>query len=186
MTNQGKRIKPRIITAIHNSWNEPLVTFEADEKEAISPQNAYIMSYLLKGVIQGGTGGAARVLGRPMGGKTGTSNDERDAWFIGFTPHLVTSVYVGYDNNIPMGRSEYGGKAALPIFIKYRKVVDPLYKPDDFPLPPGISWAGGGYNDDGTRAAGYPYITGIPPRYDAGGGGDTAVEEQLIKEQMFF
>lgn len=184
--NRGTRIKPRIITAIHNSWNEPLVTFEADEVEAISPQNAFIMSYLLKGVIQAGTGGAARVLGRPMGGKTGTSNDERDAWFIGFTPHLVTSVYVGYDNNIPMGRSEYGGRAALPIFIKYRKVVDPLYPPDDFDVPPGISWAGGGYTDEGVRTAGYPYITGIPPRYDAGGGGDTAVEEQLIREQMFF
>lgn len=188
--NQGKRIKPRIITSIHNSWNEPLVTFEADEIEAISPQNAFVMSHLLKGVITAGTGGAARVLGRPMGGKTGTSNDERDAWFIGFTPHLVTSVYVGYDNNIPMGRSEYGGKAALPIFIKYRKVVDPMYKPDDFPVPPGISWAGGSYTDEGTRTAGYPYITGIQPRYDAGGGssggGFGAVEEELIREQMFF
>ena len=184
--NQGKRIKPRIISAINNSWNEPLVTFEADAREAISPQNAYIMAHLLKGVIQAGTGSAAKVLGRPMGGKTGTSNDERDAWFIGFTPHLVTSVYVGYDNNIPMGRSEYGGKAALPIFIRYRKAVDPMYKADDFPTPPGISWAGGGYTVDGAPVGGYPYITGIPPRYDAGGGADTAVEEQLIREQMFF
>lgn len=183
--NDGKRIKPRIITAIHNSWNEPLVTFEADVQEAITPQNAYIMAYLLKGVITSGTGGAARVLNRPMGGKTGTSNDERDAWFIGFTPHLVTSVYVGYDNNIPMGRSEYGGKAALPIFIKYRKVTDPLYPVDDFPVPPGISWAGAYTNEEGVSSGGYPYITGIPPRYDAGGGSDD-LGEQLIKEEMFF
>lgn len=186
--NKGKRIKPRIITSISNSWDETLVSFEPDVQEAISPQNAFIMDYLLKGVITGGTGSAARVLGRPMGGKTGTSNDERDAWFIGFTPHLVTSVYVGYDNNIPMGRSEYGGKAALPIFIKYRRVADPLYPPDDFNTPEGISWSRGGTSEDGIVAGGYPYITAIPPRSDGGGGGGGAENtgEQLIKNEMFF
>ena len=185
--NQGKRIKPRIITTINNSWDETLVSFEPDVQEAISPQNAFIMDYLLKGVITGGTGSAARVLGRPMAGKTGTSNDERDAWFIGFTPHLVTSVYVGYDNNIPMGRSEYGGKAALPIFIKYRRVADPLYAPDDFATPPGISWSRGGTSEDGTASGGFPYITAIPPRSDGGGGGgEDSTGEQLLKNEMFF
>ena len=181
--NSGKRIKPRIITSISNSWHEPLVTFEADVQEAISPQNAYVMDYLLKGVITAGTGSQARVLGKPMGGKTGTSNDERDAWFIGFTPHLVTSVWVGYDNNQPMGRSEYGGKAALPIFIKYRKVVEPQYPPDDFAVPDGISWSSGAVSEDGTVGAGFPLIVGILPRYDAGGcGGDDSDEELLLKE----
>lgn len=183
--NEGKRIKPRIITSISNCWKETLVTFEPDVQEAISPQNAFVMSYLLKGVVTGGTGSAARVLNRPMGGKTGTSNDERDAWFIGFTPHLVTSVYVGYDNNTPMGRSEYGGKAALPIFIKYRRVVDPLYTADDFKVPSGIIWSSGKTQEDGKVGAGFPYISGIPPRHDAGGGGDD-LGEQLIKEEMFF
>jgi penicillin-binding protein 1A len=182
--NSGRRVKPRIITSINNSWHEPLVTFEADVQEAITPQNAFIMDYLLKGVINGGTGSAAKVLNKPMGGKTGTSNDERDAWFIGFTPHLVTSVWVGYDNNIPMGRSEYGGKAALPIFIKYRKVVEPLYPADDFPVPSGITWSSGGVNEDGSKGAGFPMIVGIPPRYDSGGGDDLG--EQLMKEEMFF
>ena len=182
--NQGKRIKPRIIISISNCWHEPLVSFEPDIQEAVTPQNAYVMSYLLKGVINAGTGSAARVLGCPMGGKTGTSNDERDAWFIGFTPHLVTSVWVGYDNNIPMGRHEYGGKAALPIFIQYRKVVDPLYPPDDFTVPPGIIWSGGTVSEDGVKGPGYPYISGIPPRYDAGGGGGDELGEQLMKEQM--
>ena len=185
--NQGKRIKPRIITHIDNRWHEMLVAFEPDVQEAISPQNAYIMDYLLKGVITGGTGSAARVLGRPMGGKTGTSNDERDAWFIGFTPHLITSVWVGYDNNIPMGRSEYGGKAALPIFIKYRKVADPLYPPDDFSVPTGITWSRGGTSDDGTVTGGFPYISSIPPRGEAGGGGGQDNSgEQLLKNEMFF
>ena len=183
--NSGKRIKPRIITSISNSWHEPLVSFEPDIQEAITPQNAYIMSYLLKGVVQAGTGSAARVLGKPMGGKTGTSNDERDAWFIGFTPHLVTSVWVGYDNNIPMGRSEYGGKAALPIFIQYRREVEENYPADDFKAPEGIIWSSGGTSDDGSPKAGYPYISGIPPRMDGGGGGGgDELGEQLMKEQM--
>jgi penicillin-binding protein 1A len=186
--NKGVRIKPRIITTINNSWDEALVSFEPDMQDAISPQNAYIMDYLLKGVITGGTGSAARVLGRPMGGKTGTSNDERDAWFIGFTPHLVTSVYVGYDNNQPMGRSEYGGRAALPIFIKYRQVADPLYPPDDFSVPPGISWTRAESAENGSPAAGgFPYITAISPRFDSGGeGGEDNSGEQLLKNEMFF
>lgn len=182
--NGGKRIKPRIISSISNCWHEPLVSFGPDVQEAISPQNAYVMSYLLKGVVQAGTGSAARVLGKPMGGKTGTSNDERDAWFIGFTPHLVTSVWVGYDNNIPMGRSEYGGKAALPIFIEYRKGVEANYPPDDFTVPPGIAWSGSGVADSGQPKTGYPYIVGIPPRADGGGGGGDELGEQLMKEQM--
>ena len=182
--NGGKRIKPRIITSISNSWHEPLVSFEPDIQEAITPQNAYVMSYLLKGVVQAGTGSAARVLGKPMGGKTGTSNDERDAWFIGFTPHLVTSVWVGYDNNIPMGRSEYGGKAALPIFVQYRQAVEPQYPPDDFKAPEGILWSSGGASEDGSPRPGYPYIAGIPPRADGGGGGGDELGEQLMKEQM--
>ncbi|MDL2316709.1 PBP1A family penicillin-binding protein, partial [Desulfovibrio sp. OttesenSCG-928-A18] len=178
--NQGRRINPRLITSISNSWNEPLVRFNPGIAEAVTPQNAYVMAYLLKGVVSGGTGSAARVLGKPMGGKTGTSNEERDAWFIGFTPHLVTSVYVGYDNYVPMGRSEYGGKAALPIFIKYRQAVEPLYPPDDFAVPQGIIWSSGSTTEDGKTHPGFPYIAGIPPRYDSGGGGDE-LGEQLIK-----
>lgn len=185
--NQGKRIRPRIITSIGNNWNEELVAFQPGIEDAISPQNAYVMAHLLKGVVTGGTGSAARVLERPMGGKTGTSNDERDAWFIGFTPHLVSTVYVGYDNNMPMGRSEYGGKAALPIFIKYRKVVEPNYEADDFPMPGGIIWSGG-HADGSGIGSGYPYIEGAPTRHDAGGGGygDREAGERLMKEEMFF
>ena len=139
--NQGVHIKPRIIREVQNSWQERLVSFEPETSQAITPQNAYIMSYLLKEVVNAGTATKARVLGRPVAGKTGTSNDERDAWFIGFSPYLVTSVYVGYDNNTPMGRMETGGRASLPIFINYRQLVDPLYPPSDFTVPEGVSFA---------------------------------------------
>ncbi len=172
--NGGEYIKPRIITSIQNSWGEPLVNFEPDRRQAISPQNAYIMSYLLKEVVNAGTATRATVLRRPVAGKTGTSNDERDAWFIGFSPYLVTSVYVGYDNNTPMGRMETGGRASLPIFIKYRQLVDPLFPPTDFRAPDGISFARidalTGYiaGAGGGDAYNLPFMTGTTPQLVTG------------------
>ena len=79
------------------------------------------------------------------------------------------------------------GKAALPIFIKYRRVADPLYPPNDFATPPGISWSRGGSSADGAASGGFPYITAIPPRSDGGGGGgEDSTGEQLMKNEMFF
>ena len=166
--NGGQAVTPRIITDIKNAWGDSIVSVEPVRREAISPQNAYIMAHLLKGVVTGGTAAQANVLGRPTGGKTGTSNDERDAWFIGFSPYLVTSTYIGYDNNTPMGRMETGGRAALPIFIKYRQAVDALYPPDDFSKPDGISFlsidpntgypAGGG-----ASGVSLPFMVGTEP-----------------------
>lgn len=134
----GTRVKGRFITSIKDAWGQNLAVFPPETKEAISPQNAYLMDSMLKEVVQAGTGARARVLGKPMGGKTGTSNEERDAWFIGFTPYLVTGVYVGYDNPAPMGRMETGGVAALPAFVLYRQAVEAGYPPDDFKQPDGI------------------------------------------------
>ena len=89
---------------------------------AISAQNAYIMNSILEDVIQRGTGQAAKVLGRKdIGGKTGTTNDQIDAWFSGFNGNVVTSCWVGFDN--PTSTREYGGKAALPIWIDYMRVA---------------------------------------------------------------
>jgi penicillin-binding protein 1A len=191
--NHGLRIKPRIIREVQDCWQNRLVSFDPDIQEAISPQNAYIMSYLLKEVVNAGTATRARVLGRPVAGKTGTSNDERDAWFIGFSPYLVTSVYVGYDNNAPMGRMETGGRAALPIFIRYRQQVDPLYPPTDFPIPPGISFAlvdaNTGYlaGAGSTETYSLPFMPGTTPHLVTGqplerGDDDVRVVEEWMKQ----
>lgn len=190
--NHGVHIKPRIIKEIENCWQEPLVAFEPVTEQAITPQNAYIMSYLLKEVVNAGTAARARVLGRPVAGKTGTSNDERDAWFIGFSPYLVTSVYVGYDNNAPMGRMETGGRASLPIFINYRKLVDPLYPPADFPVPEGVSFARidahTGYVAGAGTSEAYslPFMSGTAPTMVTGqplqrGDDDTRAVEDWMK-----
>ena len=172
--NEGKYVQSRKITKIQNSWREDLVDFVPNVRQAISPQNAYIMSYLLKEVATAGTGARASVLGRPVGGKTGTSNDERDGWFIGISPYITTSVWVGYDNNSPMGRMETGGRAALPIFIKYRQMVDSLYPPQDFKVPEGITTANidmetGFLSGPGTaKSRVLPFIAGTEPTVVSG------------------
>ena len=83
----------------------------------IPAARAYQMVNLLQGVVERGTGVRARSIGKPVAGKTGTSNDSRDAWFIGFTPDLVVGVYVGYDQPKSLGAEEQGASAALPIFV---------------------------------------------------------------------
>jgi penicillin-binding protein 1A len=103
--------------------------------EAITPQNAYVMTHLLKGVVTSGTGMKALALKRPIGGKTGTTNEEMDAWFLAVTPHLVTATYVGYDILQPVGRGEAGSGAALPAYLYYAEEALKAYPPDDFTAP---------------------------------------------------
>ncbi len=139
---QGWAARPRIITSIKDANGRELYKQAPEHWQAISPQNAYIMATLLKKVVTSGTARRALVLQRPMGGKTGTTNEERDAWFVGFTPHLVTGVYMGYDQLRSLGRRETGGSTALPAFVSYRKKVEYMYPPDDFVMPSGILMLG--------------------------------------------
>lgn len=140
--HQGFAARTRMVISIVDAQGRELYRQEPEHWQAVSPQNAYIMACLLKGVVNAGTAGRAKVLGKPLAGKTGTSNDEHDAWFVGFTPHLVTGVYVGYDQVQPLGRQEQGGRTALPIFVDYRQQVEAQYPPDDFVMPPGIVMSG--------------------------------------------
>jgi penicillin-binding protein 1A len=137
----GSYVKPRLVISVKSAWGETLFTSQPEYVEAISPQNAFIMASMLKEVINVGTGAAAKVIGKPLAGKTGTTNNEQDAWFIGFTPHLLSGVYVGYDQVQPMGRENSGAHAALPIWLAYRQAIESSYPPDDFAPPEGIVWA---------------------------------------------
>ena len=98
---------------------------EADCAErTISPQNAYLVRSMMMDVVRRGTGVRAMEMGRnDLAGKTGTTNDQRDAWFSGYNGHLVTTVWVGFDNFEPLGRNEQGGRAALPVWIDYMSVA---------------------------------------------------------------
>ncbi|QJT10926.1 penicillin-binding protein 1A [Oceanidesulfovibrio marinus] len=135
---EGTVIKPRMVLAVKGAWGDDLYQSAPEVREAISPQNAYIMDTLLQDVVQHGTGWRAKVLDRPVAGKTGTTNEEHDAWFMGFTPYLLTGVYVGFDQLTPMGRFETGSRAASPIWVQYRQAVEDTYQPEEFPVPPDI------------------------------------------------
>ena len=107
----------------------------------LDPRVAYVMTNLMKEVVQFGTAAKANSLGRPVAGKTGTTQDFRDGWFIGFSPKVVTGVWVGYDDQRSMGRGETGANTALPIWIRYMSNVLKDYPADDFPTPEGMAFA---------------------------------------------
>jgi len=101
-------------------WQEPLPI----APRVLDERTAYIIDSMLRDVVQRGTGRRARVLGREdLGGKTGTTNGPRDAWFAGYNPDMVTVAWLGFDQNTPLGRGEYGGTAALPIWIDYMRAA---------------------------------------------------------------
>jgi penicillin-binding protein 1A len=157
--NGGERATPIFIKKIVTKQDEVLEEshpyVELDEKEeeeeipelsspvekarVISPQNAFIMTHLLQGVIQHGTGQGAKVLGRPIAGKTGTSSDYADAWFIGYTPSLLATVWVGFDDKTSLGYSETGARAALPIWISFMNSALRNTPAEEFKVPPGIT-----------------------------------------------
>ncbi|MDQ7031963.1 MAG: PBP1A family penicillin-binding protein [Desulfonauticus sp.] len=134
----GSYINPYLVKEVKNSWGKVLYQVKPEIKNAISPDTAYIITYLLQQVVQDGTGWRAKVLKRPVAGKTGTTNNEQDAWFIGFTPYLLTGVYVGFDQPKPMGKYETGSRAACPIWVNYRLAVEPNYPIQNFPKPDNI------------------------------------------------
>lgn len=117
--------------------------FFEDKEQLIRPQTAYIMTTLLKGVVEDkhGTGGKARAIGREVAGKTGTTNGYFDAWFIGYTPQIVTGVWVGFDKERSLGLGEVGGRSALPIWVEYMKAAHEGLPQMTFPVPEGIVFA---------------------------------------------
>lgn len=107
--------------------------------QVFTPQTAYIMSDLMKSVVENGTATRARQLNRPVAGKTGTTDEARSVWFVGFTPDIVAGVYVGFDDNAPLGRAESGGRAAVPMWLRFMEVATAGKPPRDFVPPDGIA-----------------------------------------------
>lgn len=113
--------EPTPILKIVGPDGETIEEKQVKEKIALSEETAYIMTTLLQGVIERGTGRRAQELGRPAAGKTGTTNDCTDAWFIGYTPELTAGVWVGYDDMRSLGKKQTGGRVAAPIWTKFMK-----------------------------------------------------------------
>jgi len=107
-------------------------------KRVMNPQTSYILTTILEDVVKHGTGWRARVLKRPCAGKTGTTSSYRDAWFMGYTPQILTGVWVGFDNEISLGKHETGSRAACPIWTAFMLRALKDIPKTEFPAPPGI------------------------------------------------
>ena len=118
--NNGTQVKPYIIEQIVNKDGKT-VTFEPQTKEINTPEQNYLMTSILTDVVNKGTGKSAQVPGIELAGKTGTTNNNVDAWFCGYSPSIQTIVWFGNDNNTPMRKTETGGKIAGPAFSYFFK-----------------------------------------------------------------
>jgi penicillin-binding protein 1A len=121
--NGGLRVAPRLIRSVENAdgitlWQDPPAV-----KQVTGDKTARTMMTLLEAVVHSGTGAVASQLNHPLGGKTGTTSDFTDAWFIGFSPSVTCGVWVGYDDNKTLGKKETGARAALPIWISFMKTA---------------------------------------------------------------
>jgi penicillin-binding protein 1A len=170
--NGGRKVTPHLIELVEN--REGKAIFRADRRECppaceagfsgdygpqilpdgaqlIDPITAYQIDTMLEGVVIRGTAAQARVLGRPIGGKTGTTNDFRSAWFMGFSPQIVVGVFVGFDDNRSLGEGQTGAVAALPIFIEFMQEAIKGLPPLDFKPPPNTKFAMVGPNREAFR-----------------------------------
>jgi len=146
--NQGNVFKPIFIKKILDrdgnllEENPPLFYSKesSEEEQILTSQTAFLMTSLLKGVVQHGTGWRARSLGRPVAAKTGTTDQFMDAWFIGYTPELVTGVWVGFDEERSLGENETGARAASPIWVTFMSKILKDKPIKDFPVPEGIEF----------------------------------------------
>ncbi len=135
LANQGTWMRPTAIRYVLDSQRKLLEENTPQGRQVLSPELAYVMTHMLKGIIDRGTGVAAKALGRPAAAKTGTTNDYSNAWFIGYTPQLATGVWVGYDRPRSLGKDETGSRVAVPIWTAFMQEALAGIPADDFPIP---------------------------------------------------
>jgi penicillin-binding protein 1A len=135
LANQGQWLPPTAIRYVTDAQGKLLEEHLPEPREAVAPETAYVITHMLRGVVERGTGQAAKALGRPVAAKTGTTNDYSNAWFIGYTPRLSTGVWVGYDRPRSLGKDETGSRVAVPIWVTYMGKVLGDSPKDDFPIP---------------------------------------------------
>ncbi|MDR3512876.1 MAG: penicillin-binding protein 1A [Caulobacteraceae bacterium] len=158
--NGGRRINPHLIEVVEDTDGRPVLNadqrpcqrcdapFDGQESprvaetgpQVMDPITAYQITTMLEGVVQRGTAYQAHILGRPVGGKTGTTNDFRSAWFVGFTPDIVVGVFVGFDDNRSLGQNETGAVDAVPIFIDFMQTALADTPVRDFTPPKDVKW----------------------------------------------
>jgi penicillin-binding protein 1A len=135
LANGGIRAEPFAIRKVTDSQGRVLEEQVLEPQPVMRPETAYVLTNVMKGVVERGTAARARVLKRPLAGKTGTSSEATDVWFIGFTPSLVAGAWVGYDTKRSLGSAETGGRMALPIWIQFMQKALADTPPEDFRVP---------------------------------------------------
>ncbi len=138
---QGQVVSPQFVSEVLDRDGHVIERLVPQKKQVLSKVTAYEMVDLMKGVIQDGTGRFAKRLKRPAGGKTGTTDWCRDAWFIGFTPDIVTGVWIGREDNQPLGRRETGGRVSCPVWTWCMQRALKGTPINYFPIPQGIAFA---------------------------------------------
>ncbi len=160
MANGGRSIEPSLIDRIQDrygrnvyrhdnrrcdncndrAWdNQPEPELVDTREQVLDPMTAYQITSMMEGVVQHGTATSVKAIGRPVAGKTGTTNDVKDAWFVGYTPDLVTGVYIGYDNPTSLGDNATGGSLAAPIFTEFMTEAVKDMPVADFRIPDGMT-----------------------------------------------
>jgi penicillin-binding protein 1A len=176
IVNGGRRVTPRFFDLVTSTGG----TVVEDLRDAppgpqvISPEVAYVVTSMLKQVVSRGTAKYAQTIGRPAGGKTGTSASYKDVWFTGFTTDLLCGVWIGRDDSTPIGDKITGGGAAVPIWVDFMTKAHPRTKVRDFPPPPNVTFArvdpwGGSPTRPRADAVWMPFVRGtLPYRFLAG------------------
>jgi penicillin-binding protein 1A len=136
--NDGVRIAPRYITKVTDYDGRILEEDFSDIKDVISARTARIMTFMLREVVLHGTAVAAAKMPYPLAGKTGTTNDFTDAWFIGFSPSITCGVWIGYDEKKSLGDKETGARAALPVWMQFMSFALAGKDPGEFQMAPGV------------------------------------------------
>jgi penicillin-binding protein 1A len=135
--NQGVHMEPLMVRYVTDAQGRLVEENIPQGREAIDPRVTAGLTHMLQGVVERGTGVAAKVLERPVAGKTGTTNDFSNAWFVGYTPSIVAGVWVGHDRPRSLGFEETGARAALPIWVAVMRAALRGRPVEEFPIPPG-------------------------------------------------
>ena len=138
LANQGRKVTPYFIRKIVDRTGNVFEETKIQSEQVIDPRIAFMTSYVLRDVVESGTGRRVKSIGRPVAGKTGTTNDIRDAWFIGYSPSLIAGVWVGFDQEASLGKNEVGGRAAAPIWLYFMEKALQGKPVEAFPTPEGV------------------------------------------------
>ncbi|MFY2561311.1 penicillin-binding protein 1A [Corallococcus terminator] len=187
LQSNGRYAEPLMLLRVRDSRGKVLEDHQPAFEETLPPAVAYLTTSLMRSVVEEGTAKAVRELNRPAAGKTGTTQESKDTWFSGYTADWVASAWVGFDNNSPLGGSETGGRAALPIWLQFMRVAHEGLPARDFEVPAGILQvridpASGLLAGASVPGRLEPFLEGTQPTAEAPPPGQVTTDEFFLNE----